>query len=243
LSIIHKKLDRSDIMLKQIIVVSDGKSNTGPNPVEAAKLALSHGIRVNTIGIIDNYEDTSSILELKEIAENGGGICELTNLNCLSETLSRVTMKSVYGTIEEVVSNQLRNMMKKDLDDIRPDMRNKIIELIDRLGDETPLKCLILLDASGSMREKLEVAKRSVYELLMFLEERSGSNHIGVITFPGTREDYELLCEFTDDCNVLKKQVSFIKAGGVTPTGSAIEGAIRLLERDEEEYLLANYIV
>ena len=52
-------------VLKQIILISDGQSNRGLNPVEAAKLALSKDIRVNTIGIVDTRENESPILSWK----------------------------------------------------------------------------------------------------------------------------------------------------------------------------------
>jgi Ca-activated chloride channel family protein len=242
LSIILKKPNRSGGMIKQIIVVSDGKSNKGPNPSEMAQLAQKKGIKVSTIGIIDNC-DESAILELENIAEKGGGICELTDIDSLSKTLSRVTVQSIYQTIEEVVSNQLKNIMDAELEEMRPDIRQRIINMIDKIGDETPLKCLILLDTSGSMRDKIEISKKSIYELLLFLEERSGENQIGVIRYPGVKGDYELLCEFTDDLTKLRRQISHIEVGGVTPTGSAIEGAIKVFEGDDEEYLIKDYVV
>ena len=65
-------------MLNQIIVISDGQSNVGPDPSDMAELALSNNIRVNTIGIIDNNRNKDSILELESMAERGGGVCELT---------------------------------------------------------------------------------------------------------------------------------------------------------------------
>jgi Ca-activated chloride channel family protein len=34
-----------------IVLLSDGESNFGPDPLEAAKLAAEHGVRVHTIGI------------------------------------------------------------------------------------------------------------------------------------------------------------------------------------------------
>lgn len=230
-------------MLKQIIIISDGNSNVGPNPAEVAGVALEHDIRVNTIGIIDNYENRESVLELESIAQRGGGICELTDLTSLSETLSRVTMQSVYGTIEEVVSKELNNIMKENLNEMNPDMRNIIIDMIDNIGDEVPLKCLILLDTSGSMKKKIEIGKKSILELLMFLEERSGENQIGVIAFPGRKRDYEFLCGFTDDYTKLRDYIRNIEIGGITPTGYAIEGAIKIFEGNDEEYLMSNSMI
>ncbi len=135
----------------------------GSEPAEIAKLALDNDIRVNTIGIIDNKENKSPIFELENIAEKGGGICELTDLENLSETLSKVTVKSVYETIEEAVSHELREIIDVDIEEIHPVKRNKIINMIDKIGDEIPLKSLILLDASGSMKKKNRHSKKEYF--------------------------------------------------------------------------------
>lgn len=230
-------------MLKQVILISDGRSNIGPEPAGIAELALSQDIRVNTIGIVDSVKDREQVLELESISEKGGGICELTDLKNLSETLSRVTMKSVYGTIEEVVNNELQDIIDVDIKEMNPKERNKITGMIDKLGDEIPLKTLILLDSSGSMNKKMEIAKKSIFELLMFLEERSGENQIGVMAFPGRSGDYELICDFTTEIDELRNKIEIIETGGTTPTGLAIEGAIKIFSEGYGEYSLEGHIV
>ena len=230
-------------MLKQIILISDGQSNRGSEPAEIAKLALDNDIRVNTIGIIDNKENKSPIFELENIAEKGGGICELTDLENLSETLSKVTVKSVYETIEEAVSHELREIIDVDIEEIHPAKRNKIINMIDKIGDEISLKSLILLDASGSMKKKIDIARKSIFELLMFLEERNGENQIAVMVFPAENNDYELLCDFTKDVDELRDKIKSIKTGGTTPTGPAIDGAIKMFSIEENRYSIYEHIV
>ncbi|WP_025642468.1 vWA domain-containing protein [Schnuerera ultunensis] len=230
-------------MLNQIIVISDGQSNVGPEPSGIAELALNKNVKVNTIGIIDSGRNKDSILELENIAEKGGGLCELTSLDNLSETLSRVTINSVYSSIEEVVSNELKELMDLDLYEISPNDRNKIINMIDKIGNEVTLKCLILLDTSGSMKNKIAVARKSVLELLIFLKERKGENHIGFMTFPGKTGHYQLLCDFTTDIDELKEEIENIDIGGTTPTGHALEGAIKVFFKEEEEYSINQYII
>lgn len=230
------------MLLKQIILISDGQSNRGPEPAGIAELALNNHIRVNTIGIVDNKQDEGSILELENIAEKGGGVCELTDLENLSETLSRVTVKSVYETIEEVVSHELKEIIDVDMEEVHPRERSKITRIIDKIGDEIPLKCLILLDASGSMKKKIDIARKSIFELLMFLEERSGENQIGVMVFPGQVHYYELLCNFTKDIDELRDKIKSIEIGGTTPTGSAIEGAIKTFSKEENRYSIEHIV-
>ncbi|QQY79484.1 Ca-activated chloride channel family protein [Keratinibaculum paraultunense] len=230
-------------MLRQIILISDGQSNKGPNPGEVSELALKEDIRVNTIGIIDNNKNQMAIMELEDIAERGGGVCELTHLNHLSETLSRVTINSIYTTIEEMVSHELKEIIDMDIKDIHPVEREKFVKLIDMIGNEADLKCLILLDASGSMKNKIDIAKKSVLELLLFLEERKGKNEVGVLIFPGKEEYYDLLCDFTEDIDELKNSLDNINIGGITPTGYAIEGAIDIFVNARYDDIPYNHIV
>lgn len=230
-------------MLRQIILISDGQSNKGPDPGEVSELALKEDIRVNTIGIIDNNKNQMPIMELEDIAERGGGVCELTHLNHLSETLSRVTINSIYTTIEEMVSHELKEIMDMDIKDIHPGEREKFVKLIDMIGNEADLKCLILLDASGSMKNKIDIAKKSVLELLLFLEERKGKNEIGVMVFPGKEGYYDLLCEFTEDIDELKNSLQNIDIGGITPTGYAIEGAIDIFVNTRYDDISYDHIV
>lgn len=230
-------------MLKQIILISDGQSNRGAHPGEMAELALEEGIRVNTIGIIDDDKNQMAIMELEDIAEKGGGVCELTHLNYLSETLSRVTINSIYTTIEQMVSQELKEIMDLDVKEVSPTDRYKFVKLIDRIGDEVDLKCLILLDASGSMKHKIHIAKKSILELLLFLEERKGKNEIAVSVFPGKEGYYELLCEFTQDLDKLKNSLEVIQTGGITPTGPAIEGAINIFVDREYGNISYDHIV
>lgn len=63
-----------------IVLLSDGQTNTGPDPIEAAQIAAEHGVRIFTVGIgtvdgevqvSDNYSFHASLDEdaLKEIAK------------------------------------------------------------------------------------------------------------------------------------------------------------------------------
>lgn len=224
-----------------MIIISDGQSNTGPNPVNMAALAFDNSIIVNTIGIIDN-ENPLPIFELESIAENGGGICELSNINNLSEALSRLTVKSVYNTVEEMVSQELKEILDLNMEEINPKERHKFIRLIDKIGNEIDLKCLILLDISGSMRKKIDIARKSIFELLLFLGERMGENHIGVMVFPYKNSNCKLLCDFTQDIDILRNEIKIVETGGTTPTGFAIEEAIKVFSEDREYPIYDNII-
>ncbi|WP_416197259.1 MAG: Ca-activated chloride channel family protein [Sporanaerobacter sp.] len=228
--------------IKQIILITDGESNVGASPIVVAKRAKENDIVVNTIGIVKNKDREEPLREVEEIALNGGGICEITSLESLDEVLSMVTVQSIHKTIEEVVNKELREIIDKDIKEIPPKERKKIVEMMDKLGDEVSIKCLILLDTSGSMKYKINVAKRSVLELFRFLKERSGQIAIGIITYPGEEDFYNILCDFTDDVNYLEEKMKKISIGGTTPTGPALEGGIDMI-LGKEKNVFSEYMV
>jgi Ca-activated chloride channel family protein len=233
------------VEFKQIILVTDGESNVGENPVDVAKRAYDKGITVNTIGIIDSSKKEEPLVEIQKIATAGRGIWELTDINNLSQTMRMVTQKSVYKTIEEAVSKELKIVLGKGIEDIHPDSRKKIIDVIDKFGEEINIKCCIVLDLSGSMTDKIEIAKNSVKSLLRFLKERKGKTQIAVIGYPDENESLcNIISDFTEELDILEERIMNIRTGGTTPTGPALIKAITLFTgENEKESLIESYVV
>lgn len=218
------------IEFKQIMLITDGESNVGIDPVRAAREGRESGVTTSTIGIIDNTKNEKPLTEIKDIAEAGGGVWEITNIQNLSEALSMVTVKSVYKTIEEAVNKELKELIGTGLNDIHPESRVKVTDMIDRLGDEINIKCCVVIDSSSSMTNKMDMAKKSILNLLRVLNQRKGKTEIAVISYPGKNdEQYDVLCEFTEDITLLEESLKKIVIGGNTPTGPAIRSAVRLL--------------
>jgi Ca-activated chloride channel homolog len=218
--------------IKQIIVVTDGRSNVGISPVEAARRAYGAGITLSTIGVINlrGGSDEKDIEEVEEIAKAGGGLCEYSHIEDLSRTIQNLTHRTAQRTIEQIVSRQLKVMMGEEIENMEPKSRLKIVDFIEKYGENINLKCIVVLDTSGSMREKLSIAKRSVVELLENLQGRKGSSSIAVITYPG--EDVgmcSIICGFTSDIGILRQKLEMISSGGGTPTGPAILKACELM--------------
>ncbi|MBE6082241.1 VWA domain-containing protein [Acidilutibacter cellobiosedens] len=233
-----------NMVINQMILVTDGESNTGISPVEAAKISCEKGIKVSTIGIVDNMRKEKSLVELEMTAQAGGGIGEITDIESLYQTLSKVTVNSVYKTIEEAVNKELKNIINKDMTEIQPKERKRIVQLIDKLEEEASLKCMILLDTSGSMNNKIEIAKKSILELLNFLNERKGETYIGVCAFSKRGESFfQVLCDFTHDIDILEGSLKQIKTGGTTPTGPAIIEGINFFHKEKDEDVLTEYTV
>ena len=115
-----------DMQFKQIILVTDGESNEGVNPVSISKEGYNKGIITSTIGITNDVGNEKSLAEIKDIANSGGGIWEYTDISNLDTTMSMVTMKSVYKTIEEIVNKELKDIVGTELEEMHPNSRKKI---------------------------------------------------------------------------------------------------------------------
>ncbi len=225
----------SSIEINQIIVVTDGRSNIGGNPVTSAREAAQKGIVVNAIGIREGNEKCDYIDEVQEIAKAGKGIWEDTNINQLGQTMMGVTQKTVNKTIQTIVGNELREIIGGSINDMPPEKRNKVVEFMEDLGEDAKLKCCILVDCSGSMASKINTARQSVIELMNSLQGRSGESKIAIIAFPGeSGQQTKLVQPFTDDINKVKQHLFELKAKGTTPTAAAINKAINLFDGNEE---------
>lgn len=224
--------------IRQIIIITDGKSNIGISPLEAAKQASKLGIVVSTIGIIgqNGDGDERDIEELEGIAKAGGGLCEYTHLEELGMTIQVMTQKTAQKTIEQIVSKQLKSIIGVDMNNLEPKSRFKIVDFIENFGDSINLKCAVVLDSSGSMSSKMDTAKRSLIDLLQNLRSRRGESKIAVIKYPGIKDEpASVVCGFTDSPEILQSKLNSIRAGGGTPTGPAIEKACMLIMNSKYE--------
>ncbi len=218
--------------IKQIIVITDGRSNIGGSPIEAAARANKLGAVVSTIAIINNdgSGDERDIEEVEGIARAGCGLCEYTHIENLGRTMKMMTQKTAQKTIEQIVSRQLKSIVGVDMQALEPNSRFKIVDFIEKYGDSINLKCIIALDTSGSMKNKLDTAKKSLYDLMESLKYRQGKSSIAVISYPGVGEQAcSVVCDFTEDSAELRERIEIMRAGGGTPTGPAIDMAVRLM--------------
>lgn len=233
-------------LIKQIILVSDGESNVGIDPVEVSKKAREMGIIVSTIGIVNSQTKEKPLAEIQQIANQGGGIWEITDLESFSKTMEMLTIKTVHKTIQEAVNKELKSILGEGLEDFNPESRRKIIEVIDKLGEEVDIRCCIVIDLSGSMTNKISIARNSIINLLRILKQRKGKTEIAVVGFPGEdNEFYKTICDFTEDIDELQKSLNNITTGGTTPTGPALKRAMEMLlgVKEMNKGILASNIV
>lgn len=217
--------------IKQIILITDGHANQGGDPVKAAAEASALGIAVNTIGLLHKGElGERGRREIETIAQAGEGVWDIVEARDLSPSIQLISRQSSAQTIEKLVSRQLKEVMGiKDLANIPPEKRGKVLQLIDDLGEKAYLKCVILLDCSGSMHTKLELAKDSIIDLLLSLQARQGEGEIALIAFPGINgQGARIVADFTKVVESLEEALNTLQASGGTPTAIALQEALNL---------------
>lgn len=110
-----------NVTMKQILLLTDGCSNRGSNPIEAAQFARRLGITVNVVGILDGGDlNSAGRQEVQAIAEAGGGISRIVQAKQLAMTMQMVTKHTVQMTIQQVVNKELRQLMGTDAAGLPP---------------------------------------------------------------------------------------------------------------------------
>ncbi|MET3700075.1 Ca-activated chloride channel family protein [Bacillus oleivorans] len=216
--------------LKQILLITDGCSNHGEDPIAMAALANEEGITVNVIGVMENdVIDESGMKEIEEIALSGGGVSQVVYSQSLSQTVQMVTRKAMTQTIQGVVNKELQQILGRSqtLESLPPEKRGEVMEVVDELGETVDLEVLILVDTSASMKHKLPTVKEALLDLSLSLNARMGNNLFSLYVFPGKRNDVEKLLDWTPKLESLTSVFSKLSVGGITPTGPAIREAIQ----------------
>ena len=215
--------------LKQILLLTDGHSNHGEDPVAIAALASEQGITVNVIGVVDdNHLNEEGIQEIEQIALAGGGVSQIVYAKQLAHTVQMVTSKAMTQTIHGVVNKELSQILGKDheMEDLSPAKRGQVMEVVDELGETMNLDVLILVDSSASMKNKLPMVQEALIDLSISLTSRMGANRFSLYSFPGKRKDIDKLLDWSPQLNSLTGIFQKISSGGITPTGPALKIAI-----------------
>lgn len=216
--------------LRQILLITDGCSNSGENPVESAKVAFENGITVNVIGILDDYESetASGFEEIEQIAKAGGGINQVVYKEDLSQTVQAVTRQAMTQTLQGFVNKELTNIFgaSQTLEEIEPEKRGEVMEIVEDLGETCHLEVLILVDTSASMNDKLLTVKEALIDLSINLHARVGENNFAIFQFPKRKDPIGLVHNWAKELDSISVIFPKLVSGGVTPTGPAIREAM-----------------
>lgn len=226
--------------LKQILLITDGCSNSGEDPVAMAALAKEQGITVNVIGVMlnDSVGDQGK-QEIEEIAMSGNGISQIVYAKQLSQTVQMVTRKAMTQTLQGVVNSELKQILgsTSTIEDLPPEKRGEVMEVVDELGETVDLEVLILVDISGSMKDKIPTVKEALFDLSISLNSRIGQNRFSIFGFPGKRDEVDKILDWTPKLDSISSVFPKLTSGGITPTGPAIREAIQHFTRKKPRSL------
>src|SRR5574342_324066 len=95
--------------IRQILLITDGCSNQGEDPIAMSALAKEQGITVNVIGVMEqDVIDDQGMKEIEGIALSGGGVSQIVYSQQLSQTVQMVTRKAMTQTLQGVVNKELQ---------------------------------------------------------------------------------------------------------------------------------------
>lgn len=223
---------RKEPTLRQILLVTDGCSNSGISPVAAATLAREQGITVNVIGVIERNEiGEQGEREIREIAEAGGGLSDIVYPAQLAHTVQMLTRKAMTRTIHQVVNKELKDILgDSGLEQLTPEKRVQVAGMVDELGERSAMQVVMLVDTSASMKTKLSAVQQAIHDFSISLRSRSGSSKMAVCSFPGKYQHLDVRIPWTEQVEKAHQLTSGLTMSGITPTGPAIVEAIALFE-------------
>src|SRR5690625_67838 len=220
--------------IKQVLLITDGCSNQGEDPIEVSHMIAKKGISINVIGVLedDQSEDPLGLREVNEIAQAGKGISRIVYADLLSETVQAVTQQAMTQTIQSFVSKELKEIFGKNTDeeDLPPETRGEVHRVIEDLGESAHLQVLILVDTSASMQHKMEAVKDALDDFILSLQARTGQHSYSIYQFPARNQVVKELLPWTSDGKSVAKVFPKLAAGGITPTGAALKQAVRAFQ-------------
>lgn len=235
------------INFNQITLITDGCSNQGISPIEAARIAFKRDITINVIGITDGGtmgkkgED-----EIENIASAGGGISQIVPIEQIARTVQMVTRQAMNKTIHQVIHTQLTNILgKDDLTSIPPTERIKVVQMMDNMSEYSNLKIILLVDQSASMRNKMKKVEEAILDFQLSLISRAGTSLISIVTFPGDLGVIDVKIPWTKEIGQISSLINRMIPKGNTPTGSALKASIECFtsQNKRRNGVLDEYII
>lgn len=214
--------------LRQLLLITDGCSNAGKDPVYVAQVARDRGVVTSVIGIIDDGAlGEKGRREAQNIAEAGGGMCRIVRVEDLAHTMQMVTRQTMQLTLHEVVNAELRQLVGGESEGLPPATKTKVARFVDTLTEEVAVEIALVVDISASMSGKMAAVREAVRDLEMGLAARTGLHRLIVVTYPGPNGEAAELHE--DVPKSIADAIGALRTAGNTPTGPALELAVTAL--------------
>ncbi len=224
------------VTLQQLLLITDGCSNAGTDPVYVAQTGRSRGIMTSVIGILDDGAlGEQGRREAENIAEAGGGMCRIVRIADLSRTMQMVTQQTMQLTLQQVVNKELRNLVGQEANALPPETRTKVAKFVETVTEEADVQIGLVVDVSASMTTKMTAVREAVRDLELGLAARTGSHQLLVITYPGLHGEDAVVHRL--EGSQVADAIGAMKAAGNTPTGPALDTAIRALLESRDHRL------
>lgn len=219
--------------IRQLLLLTDGCSNTGEQPVEAARFAKQCGLTVNVIGILTDYDQGAGFDEADQIAKEGGGECRVVQPSVLAKTVVQVTRQAMTGTIYSIINKEIQQMLSSEstVESLSPAVRGQLSDKVEEWTEEAALELVVLVDCSASMKPKMPAVEEALYDLSLTMQSRSGPSSFSLWSFPGRHAPAEEQVGWTSRPADLADAFSHLSFGGMTPTGPAIRSALSAFEQ------------
>jgi len=221
-------------IVKQILLITDGCSNQGEDPSAIAALAKEQGVAVNVIGVVtEDQTMNGGIQEVEDIALAGGGISQIVHAKQLSQTVQMVTRQAMTQTIQGVINHELQQILgdSRSMDDLSPEKRGPVMDVVDELGETVNLEVCIIVDTSASMEKKLPTVHEALLDLSISLNSRMGSNQFCLYAFPGKHRPADRLLSWTPKIDSISHAFSKLASRGITPTGPALKEVLKSFDK------------
>ncbi|GEL78245.1 vWA domain-containing protein [Tenuibacillus multivorans] len=220
--------------IRQVLLITDGCSNQGEDPIQVSSMISQKGIAVNVVGVLDDEqtEEPEGLSEVNEIAKAGNGISRIVYADVLSETVQTVTRQAMSQTIQGFVSKELKEIFGKETkeEDLPPETRGEVQRVVEDLGESVDLQVLMLVDTSASMQHKMEAVKDAIDDFILSLQARTGNHYYSIYQFPARNQVVKELLPWTNDGKRVAKVFPKLAAGGITPTGAALKQVVRAFQ-------------
>ncbi|PKR77514.1 hypothetical protein CEY16_12385 [Halalkalibacillus sediminis] len=212
--------------IQQLLLITDGCSNQGEDPVAVSSSIAQKGVSVNVIGVLDDdsTEQPMGLSEVNEIADAGNGVSRIVYADALSDTVQMVTKQAMTQTIQGFVSNEIKAIFGHEVkeDELTPETRGEIQEVVEELEETCNLNICILVDTSASMQHKMEAVKEAIDDLVISLHARTGNHLYTIYQYPAKKNVVKELMPWVNDQKSVAKVFPRLAAGGITPTGTAM---------------------
>ncbi len=141
-----------------------------------------------------------------------------------------VDVVNVLCTVRERKQNYVTDLKKEDFEIIEDGVRQKVQFFSNETGEDAqPMTVVLLIDTSGSVKDKLAFEQEAASE---FLRQtlRKNKDLAAIVQFDS---EVSLIQDFTYDYSVLENAIMSIRAGGSTKLYDAIWVSVNELLRHE----------